>query len=121
MITILPAEGDRLASFRRKYGEEAELLVMQERGVEYGTAGIRIRRSVLEILSFDVSASEEIERRFFADSLLRAAASLAANRGAYRLSCALEPWKDFLKGEGFCEKEGQFVLPTENIVKVCKD
>ena len=29
MITILPAEGDRLASFRRKYGEEAELLVMQ--------------------------------------------------------------------------------------------
>ena len=113
MITILPAEGDRLASFRREYGEEAELLVMQERGVEYGT--------VLEILSFDVSASEEIERRFFADSLLRAAASLAANRGAYRLSCALEPWKDFLKGEGFCEKEGQFVLPTENIVKICKD
>ena len=21
----------------------------------------------------------------------------------------------------FCEKEGQFVLPTENIVKICKD
>ena len=41
--------------------------------------------------------------------------------GAYRLSCALEPWKDFSQREGFCEKEGQFVLPTENIVKICKD
>lgn len=121
MITILPAEGERLARFRDEYGGEAELLTMRERDAEYGSIGVRVSHSVLEILSLETAASEESERRFAADSLLRAAASLAANRGAYRLSCDLPAWESFLLAEGFRRDEGKFVLPTDQIVKICKD
>ena len=121
MITILPGQGERLSRFRRQYGEEAELLVMRGPDGELGCVGVRLSHSVLEIVALEAASSEDGERRFAADSLLRAAASLAANRGAYRLSCALSGWEPFLFAEGFRQEGEKFVLPTESIVKICKD
>ena len=50
-----------------------------------------------------------------------AAASLAANRGAYQIVCSLSAWASFLRAEGFREEKERFVLQTEQIVKFCKD
>lgn len=121
MITILPEQGDLLAQIRRVHPSVTDLLVMKDGEERLGTIGVCVEHSVLDILLFEVSCEEETGRRFIADSLLRAAASLAANRGAYRLSCSLPEWSSFLCAEGFREEEGRFVLPTEHIVKFCKD
>ena len=119
MIAILPLAGEELERFRREHPDAEDVLVMTDRRARLGAVGVRVSSSVLHIVLLEADG-EEPERRFLADSLLRAAASFAANRGAYRLSCALPGWEDFLKSEGFRPEDGSFVLPTDRIVNFCK-
>lgn len=121
MITILPVQGEPFAQVRQMHPEVTDLLVMKDGEQELGSIGVFAGNSSLEICCLEVSCEEEAERRFYADSLLRAAASLAANRGAYRIVCSLSAWASFLRAEGFREEEERFVLQTEQIVKFCKD
>ena len=78
MITILPVQGESLARVRQTCPAVTDLLVMKDGEQELGSVGVSVGNSSLEICSLEVACNGETERRFYADSLLRAAASLAA-------------------------------------------
>lgn len=119
MITILPADpAEKEALFQP---EADDVLVMRDGGQALGWVAVQAGRACLRLLALTVCPEEEAERRFCADSLLRAAASYAANQGAYRLCCRLSQWKAFLQSEGFQREGEEYVLPTSSIVKICKD
>lgn len=121
MITILPVQGESLAWVRQTCPTVTDLLMMKDGEQELGSVGVSVGNSSLEICLLEVACDGETERRFYADSLLRAAASLAANRGAYQIVCSLSAWASFLRAEGFREEKERFVLQTKQIVKFCKD
>ena len=122
MISVLPASGEEKRAFLAQEPEALELFILREGETERGRAGVSLRHGSLWISQFETEEKNAPEdRRFWADTLLRAAASCAANHGAYRLCCTLPGLESFLRSEGFSREGNVWSLPTESIVKIKKN
>ena len=121
MITVLPASGEDKRAFLAQEPEALELFLLRDGETERGRAGVSLRHGSLWIVRFETEEGAPEDRRFWADTLLRAAASCAANHGAYRLCCSLPALEAFLRSEGFSREGNMWSLPTESIVKIKKN
>lgn len=121
MISVLPASGEEKRAFLAQEPEALELFILREGETERGRTGVSLRHGSLWIVLFETEKGTAENRRFWADTLLRAAASCAANHGAYRLCCSLPTLEAFLRSEGFSREGNMWSLPTESIVKIKKN
>ncbi len=128
MITILPCEGaekeEILRSLEIKEKEGLEVLQMKDSSCRLGAAVVEEDGTQLNIYAIQIGKERDAcldpQQRFIADSLLRACASFAANRSLPRL-VATEGETPFFMEEGFQWEENKYSLPTDRIVKICKD
>ena len=124
MITILPMEDTArkqaiLAEYPRISGK-ADVIVMAEKALEYGSAVLSLDGTVLKLYGITVcgqSLSElDMTGKFVADSLMRSAASYGEHHGATRIESYIPALNDFLEKKGFTLEDGCMATPMSTIV-----
>lgn len=129
MITILPLQDPKrvqelLADLPDK-GDYAAVLMMGDPADELGYVAVDVKDSVLRMRKMEVFGSNleqpDLNARICSDSLMRAAASYGANKGAYRIETEVPGLGTLLKASGFLAEGRKFVCDLSKIVKICKD
>ncbi|BFK83831.1 hypothetical protein I4000191A8_09690 [Clostridia bacterium i40-0019-1A8] len=129
MITILPLQDSKRVEAVLEdlpdRGDNAAVLVMGDPIDELGYVAVDMKDSVLRMRKMEVFGSNleqpDLNARVCSDSLMRAAASYGANKGAYRIETEIPGLGTLLKGVGFLPEGKKFVCDLSKIVKICKD
>ena len=128
MITILPMDDpvkkqSMLAAYPQISGE-ADVIVMAEKELEYGSAVLSVDGTVLKIYDITVCgqslSSLDMTGKFVADSLMRSAASYGEHHGAVRIEVYIPELNDFLQQKGFAPEETCMATPMSTIVRRTK-
>lgn len=92
---------------------------------ELGYVAVDLKDSILRMRKLEVFGANleqpDLNARVCVDSLMRAAASYGANKGAYRIETEISSLGALLSRVGFQEKDGKFGCALSKIVKICKD
>lgn len=102
-------------------GEENEIFWMKDGAEDIGYEIVCCKNNIVEICSLQLFTPDLNENMWAVDALMRAAVSYGVNHGAVYALCKILEIKDFLRSRGFQEKDGQMIIPTSRIVKICKD
>ena len=124
MITILPMQDEaRKQSMLAGYpgiSGRADVIVMEEKELEYGSAVLSVEGTVLKIYDITVCGQSlsalDMTGKFVADSLMRSAASYGEHHGATRIESYVPELNDFLQKKGFDAEEGCMATPMSTIV-----
>ena len=89
---------------------------------ELGYVAVDMKDSVLRMRKMEVFGSNleqpDLNARVCSDSLMRAAASYGANKGAYRIETEIPGLGTLLKGVGFLPEGKKFVCDLSKSVKI---
>lgn len=106
-------------------GDNAAVLLMGDAREELGYVVVDVKDSVLRMRKMEIKGSQleqpDLNARICSDSLMRAAASYGANKGAYRIATDVAGLGKLLAPVGFVEEENSFVCELSKIVKICKE
>ncbi len=106
-------------------GDNTAVLLMGDASEELGYVAVDIKDSVLRMRKMEIKGSRleqpDLNARICSDSLMRAAASYGANKGAYRIATDIAGLGKLLAPIGFVEEENSFVCELSKIVKICKE
>ena len=124
MITILPMDDAVkkqavLANYPQA-GGLADVIVMEEKELEYGSAVLSVEGTVLKIHDIIVCGQSlealDMTGKFVADSLMRSAASYGEHHGAVRIEAYIPALNDFLQQKGFTVEDACAATPMSTIV-----
>ena len=93
-------------------------MMMGDPAGELGYVAVDVKDSVLRMRKME---EPDLNARICSDSLMRAAASYGANKGAYRIETEVPGLGTLLKASGFLAEGRKFVCDLSKIVKICKD
>lgn len=129
MITILPEKDPQkakpLLNTCGAEGEKAAVLRMRDNADELGYAVVDVKASCLRILDLHIAGIQDNkspapEQRMLADGLIRAAASYAANNGAYDIECQFPGFDNLLTQMGFHKENNIYKADCATFIKYCK-
>jgi hypothetical protein len=126
MLTILPEKDTDYARSvllpLEEGGVFADLLVAREGQAWYGSICVCAEEHALRLLKIELpkDLSEE-ETLFYADALLRSAASYAINRCLFQMDCVEQSCFPILHRFGFEQIHDKMAIEINRLIKKCKN